>query len=91
MADISSSNSLMEAFEAAEANLTKLERLWDEIYSMIPSGPEFGEDIEYEDRQRNIGDDPAPRQRLQVVHAELFLSRVHLSPPCCHARRCSPK
>lgn len=56
MADISSSNSLMdalEAFEAAEANLTKLERLWDEIRSMIPSGPEFGEDIEYEDRQRS--------------------------------------
>lgn len=55
MASNSSSNALMAAlehFEAAEANLIKLERLWDELAAMIPSGIAFGEDIEYEDRSR---------------------------------------
>ena len=35
-------NSALRDFEATEANLTKLERLWWEIMKMVPSGLEFG-------------------------------------------------
>ena len=50
-------NSIMaalEQFEATEANLVKLERLWDEMAAMIPDGVAFGENIEYEDRGRSF-------------------------------------
>ncbi|WP_076861963.1 restriction endonuclease [Bradyrhizobium mercantei] len=45
----------LEQFEATEANLTKLERLWDEIAAMIPTEIAFGENVEYEDRARSFG------------------------------------
>ena len=44
----------LEQFEATEANLVKLERLWDEIASMIPTGINFGANVEYEDRVRSF-------------------------------------
>lgn len=44
----------LQAFEATEANIVKLERLWDEMRSLIPSGIVFGEDPEYEDRCRSF-------------------------------------
>ncbi|TAX46511.1 restriction endonuclease (plasmid) [Rhizobium leguminosarum] len=44
----------LEQFEATEANLIKLERLWDEIASMIPTGIAFGANVEYEDRVRSF-------------------------------------
>jgi hypothetical protein len=43
----------LEQFEAAEANLIKLERLWEELAAMIPSGVAFGENVEHEDRVRS--------------------------------------
>lgn len=43
----------LEKFEATEANLVKLERLWGEIEELIPSGPSFGTPPEYEDRLRS--------------------------------------
>jgi hypothetical protein len=46
-------NSLANAlkhFEIAEANLTKLEKLWDEIRELIPSGLSFGSPPEYEEK-----------------------------------------
>ena len=43
----------LEKFEAAEANLLKLERLWTEIEKLMPSGVCFGTDVEYEDRTRS--------------------------------------
>jgi hypothetical protein len=43
----------LEQFEAAEANLLKLERLWEELWQLIPSGISFGESLEYEDRARS--------------------------------------
>lgn len=48
-------NPLMAAlkeFEATEANLLKLERLWDEIQGLIPQGIVFGEAPRHEDRCR---------------------------------------
>ena len=42
----------LEVFEAAEANLVKLERVWSEIEARIPSGIIFGNDPDYEDRTR---------------------------------------
>lgn len=44
----------LEVFEAAEANLIKLERLWSEIAKLIPRGVAFGENPEYEDRCRSF-------------------------------------
>lgn len=49
----SNSSPLSEALrhlEIAEANLVKLERLWDEISSLIPSLPAFGAPPKYEDK-----------------------------------------
>ena len=36
-------------FETVEANLTKLDQLWNRIRQMLPEGPSFGEPPEYED------------------------------------------
>ncbi|MBR1158072.1 restriction endonuclease [Bradyrhizobium elkanii] len=54
---IAANNSIMtalEQFEATEANLIKVERLWDEMVAMIPTGVAFGENVEYEDRARSF-------------------------------------
>ncbi|MBX4211414.1 MAG: restriction endonuclease [Candidatus Yanofskybacteria bacterium] len=48
-------NSLSEAlkyFEIAEANLLKLENLWQEIERQIPSGIEFKTDLDHEEKCR---------------------------------------
>jgi len=49
-------NSALRQFEAAEANLTKLERLWAEIEKLIPEGLQFGNDPVYEERVRSYRD-----------------------------------
>ncbi len=43
----------LEQFGAAEANLVKLERLWEEVSGLIPSGISFGGNPGYEDRSRS--------------------------------------
>lgn len=45
----------LEKFEATEANLTKLEKLWTEIEALIPRGIMFGTNPAYEDRCRSFG------------------------------------
>jgi len=42
----------LRQFEASEANLTKLEKLWSEIVSLTPQGIAFGGPPEYDDRCR---------------------------------------
>jgi hypothetical protein len=42
----------LRQFEAAEANLVKLEALWNEISDLIPQGIVFENNPEYEDRRR---------------------------------------
>jgi hypothetical protein len=44
----------LKKFEAAEANLLKLETLWGEIAPLIPSGIVFGGNVEYDDRCRSF-------------------------------------
>src|SRR6266851_2677342 len=39
----------LQKFEATEANLGKLEKLWGKISKFIPSGPAFGSPPEYEE------------------------------------------
>ena len=39
----------LQQFEAAEANLEKLEKVWDKISAHIPSGPAFGAPPEYDE------------------------------------------
>jgi hypothetical protein len=49
-------NAALRQFEAAEANLEKLERLWKELRKMIPEGISFGSDPKYYDRSRAYSD-----------------------------------
>jgi len=46
----------LQQFEAAEANLVKLERLWEEIYAEIPTGISFGTNPNYEDLCRTAAE-----------------------------------
>jgi len=48
----SSLNAALRKFEAVEANLVKLERIWAEIEKMIPDGITFGENPVHEGRCR---------------------------------------
>lgn len=41
-------------FEAAEANLLKLQRLWKEMETLLPATPSFGHNPEYDDRNRSF-------------------------------------
>lgn len=47
--DNSSLNAALREFEATEANLAKLERLWNQIEAYIPAGIVFGSDPDYDD------------------------------------------
>lgn len=46
----------LKQFEATEANLIKLEKLWNELQSLLPDGIQVGESPEYEDRRRAFDD-----------------------------------
>src|ERR1700722_15651597 len=39
----------LQQFEATEANLEKLEKLWEKISALIPSGVAFGAPAEYDE------------------------------------------
>lgn len=39
----------LRQFEATEANLEKLEKLWDQIFQKLPTGPAFGSPPEYDE------------------------------------------
>jgi hypothetical protein len=49
-------NAALRQFEAAEANLEKLEHLWKELRAMIPEGIAFGRNPKYDDRSRAFSD-----------------------------------
>lgn len=49
-------NAALRQFEAAEANVEKLERIWAEMSPLIPSGICFGSDPKYDDRLRAYAD-----------------------------------
>nr|WP_286672562.1 restriction endonuclease [Cohnella hashimotonis] len=42
-------NKAVKIFEATEANLSKLERVWGQIYGIVPEGIVFGSNLQYED------------------------------------------
>ena len=42
----------LEKFEATEANIAKVERLWSEMENLIPDGITFGDDPDYDDKVR---------------------------------------
>jgi Restriction endonuclease len=49
-------NAALRQFEATEANLAKLERLWSEIRKLTPDGLQFGNNPVYEERVRVFED-----------------------------------
>lgn len=49
-------NAALRQFEAAEANLAKLERLWGEIRKLMPKGLQFGSNPVYDERVRAYHD-----------------------------------
>jgi hypothetical protein len=44
----------LQHFETAEANLNKLERVWQKVVDTIPDGAVFGDNLEYEDACRSF-------------------------------------
>lgn len=57
-------NSALRQFEATEANVAKLERLWSEISKLTPSGLAFGSDPAYEELVRAFKDVLAALPRI---------------------------
>src|SRR5271156_2591134 len=49
-------NSALRQFEATEANLAKLDRLWSKISKLTPAGLQFGSDPKYEQLARLYAD-----------------------------------
>lgn len=49
-------NAALRSFEAAEANLEKLERLFKELRDMVPEGISFGSDPKYDELRRAYSD-----------------------------------
>ncbi len=49
-------NAALRQFEAVEANLEKLERLWKDLRGTIPEGIAFVSDPKYEDLSRAFSD-----------------------------------
>ncbi len=47
---------VLEALEATEANLQKLEAVWSRIKALIPAGPYFGNDPEHENLRREYAE-----------------------------------
>ena len=47
-------SSALRAFEATEANLAKLERMWSDLRGMVPDGIAFGSDSKYEERSEEF-------------------------------------
>jgi len=54
--EISPLNAALREFEATEANLAKLERLWSQIEARIPEGIIFGSDPDYDDLCRSFAE-----------------------------------
>jgi hypothetical protein len=49
-----SMNKALHAFEATEANLAKLERIWADLQKLLPVGVAFGSDPQYEERSEEF-------------------------------------
>ena len=49
-------NAALRSFEAAEANLEKLERIFGELRQLVPDGISFDSDPKYEELCRSYGD-----------------------------------
>ena len=51
---IASLNAALRSFEAVEANLVKMEKVWSEIETLIPQDIVFDDDPEYESKCRSF-------------------------------------
>ncbi len=72
----SSLNTAIRIFETAEANLVKLEKLWEEIQAVIPTGPAgiaFMEDLEYESNCRDFANILAALPKIDGWKPEINL------------------
>src|SRR5713226_6149569 len=49
VSDMTTLNTALQQFEAAEANLEKLDKLWKQIEALLGSGPAFRSPPEYEE------------------------------------------
>ncbi|WP_421853374.1 restriction endonuclease [Marinomonas sp.] len=66
-------NAALRVFEAAEANLVKLEKLWLEMESVIPNGVAFLEDTSYENNCRNFENILASLPKIDGWKPEIYL------------------
>jgi len=66
-------NTALRIFEAAEANLVKLERLWKEMESVIPDGVAFLEDSGYENNCRDFENVLASLPKIDGWKPDIYL------------------
>lgn len=66
-------NTALRIFEAAEANLVKLEKLWVEMESVIPNGVAFLDDSGYENNCRDFENVLASLPKIDGWKPEIYL------------------
>tara|TARA_R100001129_G_scaffold170764_1_gene140471 strand:+ start:12295 stop:13482 length:1188 start_codon:yes stop_codon:yes gene_type:complete len=66
-------NTALRIFEAAEANLVKLEKLWVEMESVIPNGVAFLDDSGYENNSRDFENVLASLPKIDGWKPEIYL------------------
>lgn len=67
----------LKIFEAAEANLEKLERLWNKAESLMPAGISFGENADYDDARRSIDAVVAALPRIDAWKPSILLPALN--------------
>lgn len=70
-------NAALRIFEAAEANLVKLEKLWQEMESVIPSGVAFLEDSGYECNCMDFENVLASLPKIDGWKPEIYVMGLH--------------
>lgn len=70
-------NAALRIFEATEANLVKLERLWQEIESVIPSGVAFLEDSGYENNCMDFENVLTSLPKIDGWKPNIYLMSLH--------------
>jgi hypothetical protein len=70
-------NAALRIFEAAEANLVKLEKIWIEMESIIPSGVAFLEDSGYENNCRDFENVLACLPKIDGWKPKIYLMNLN--------------
>ena len=70
-------NAALRIFETAEANLVKLENIWEEMEEVIPKGVEFLEDSGYESNCRDFENVLDSLPKIDGWKPDIFVMDLH--------------